>query len=116
MCGFAALACTGADSFFGGDTSGPDGVPEGPSTECSDYCDAAMANCEELYATQDDCLTVCSLWDFNGAPGATEGNTVQCRTTYASAGDCDAAGPASTSCGTTEGPPDSGRDSGMMSP
>ncbi len=61
-------------------------------TWCENYCDLALAACtgaNQLYADRAACTTACAGLATTGAPGATSGNTVQCRINhlgFASAG------------------------------
>ncbi|MES1175220.1 MAG: hypothetical protein ABUL62_12935 [Myxococcales bacterium] len=83
-----------------------------PSTACSSYCASIMTNCtgsDAQYVSLPVCLADCSHLP-TAAPGATFGNSVQCRqgeaTLAATTGEpsehCSMAGPAGNSvCGTT---------------
>lgn len=68
-------------------------------SSCDAYCDQTMANCDgadALYADRDACMTACAVLPDTGAPGATSGNSVQCRTYHAS---FPAAADSTTHCG-----------------
>lgn len=65
-------------------------------TWCDVYCELALDNCtgaNQLYADANACATACAAFPTTGAPGATSGNTVQCRIYHAGV-------PAKTSPGT----------------
>lgn len=53
-------------------------------TLCEAYCSQAMANCSDLYADEATCMTACGEFPTDGEPGATAGDSVQCRTYHAS--------------------------------
>ena len=65
-------------------------------TWCESYCHLAMLNCtgdQALYPSDAACLDVCAGYDDSGAPGASDGDTVQCRLyQVGQAGDPDGAG------------------------
>lgn len=53
---------------------------------CENYCQLAMANCtggNALYNSEAACLTSCADFDDTGETGASSGDSVQCRITYA---------------------------------
>lgn len=53
---------------------------------CENYCQLAMANCtggNALYSTEQECLNTCATLDDSGEAGASSGDTLQCRITYA---------------------------------
>jgi hypothetical protein len=55
-------------------------------TWCEVYCDVVMNNCtgeNAQYEDQSACMTECSNMSTQGEPGATSGDTVQCRITHA---------------------------------
>lgn len=84
-------SCTGTDledTGYAGD----------PSTECTRYCNAMLAICEDTYAGSGECHRACDDWDDDGREGISEGDSVQCRTTYAEAGECTAAQDDSSVC------------------
>ncbi len=54
---------------------------------CDGYCDQIMNNCagaNQIYASRNDCMATCSAFPTTGAPGAVDGNSVQCRAYHAS--------------------------------
>ena len=72
---------------------------------CDNYCQLTGDNCtgdNQLFNSDASCLSNCATYPEDGEPGATEGDTVQCRITYAGkaggfgnvgAVHCDAAAP-----------------------
>ena len=64
---------------------------------CDNYCFLEGQNCaadNAIFETVDDCMTACGDYDETGAPGATDGDTVQCRIYHlGAAGNLDAGGP-----------------------
>lgn len=77
------------------------GGPDAAAATCEAYCDRIATNCSgglTQYSSRDQCLSVCGAFD-PGAPGATSGNSLECRFHFAgaaladAAGSCAAAGP-----------------------
>jgi hypothetical protein len=76
----------GTDAFVPETDSGPtpdeDGGPM-PTTGCAAYCTQMMTNCtgdNAQYADAADCMTTCTALAWpEGDPGATGGNSIQCR-------------------------------------
>jgi hypothetical protein len=91
-----------SDSAAGGDggsqgeaSSASDSSTPADPQACTDYCDLVNKNCTGTLAQYEDldCESVCkesSAWSA-GAPGATSGNTLGCRVTYAQAAASDQA-------------------------
>jgi hypothetical protein len=48
-------------------------------SHCEVYCNRTDANCDALYPDRQTCMDVCGLMPDDGAPGATDGDSVQCR-------------------------------------
>ena len=72
MAGNAATHCPHAGPTGGGVCG----------TLCDNYCQLAMTNCtggNALYGSDAACMTACSAYDADGAPGDADGDTVQCR-------------------------------------
>lgn len=66
----------------------PDVGGPGMMTECSDYCmnvEAFCAGADQVYADAIECEIACQATRTlgNGPPGATSGNTIECRQTWA---------------------------------
>ena len=92
-------------SLAPGTFCGPAGASGGGvcGSECDGYCDLMLHSCPGAYASAPDCQTACAALPANGAVGATTGNSLQCRATYAlqgagSAANCIAAGAVSGKC------------------
>jgi len=105
---FLLLIACNAEEIFGDpeDTSVPSSNLA--STECLQYCNAVWEHCTSLYTNLDECTVACAGWDINGSVDDVTGNTVQCRTNAAIAGDCEGAQSSSATCGegdTGNGPP-----------
>ncbi|MCA9560216.1 MAG: hypothetical protein KC583_16825, partial [Myxococcales bacterium] len=64
-------------------------------TPCEGYCSQVMANCDNVYDSLDQCMTVCAALPDGGDWNAVEGNSVQCRAYHAS---FPAVGDAATHC------------------
>jgi hypothetical protein len=62
----------------------PDRPEAGPTAPCHLYCREVIEACPEAYLTEDDCRAVCAglAWPA-GNPTAVDGNTIECRRTYA---------------------------------
>ena len=53
---------------------------------CDVYCQLTQQNCtgaQQLYGSADDCVSTCVTMNATGSPGATEGDSVQCRIYHA---------------------------------
>ncbi|MCP4804285.1 MAG: hypothetical protein GY913_23260 [Proteobacteria bacterium] len=74
-------------SCFGGDIVDT-GYAGEPSSECTRYCNAMLALCEDIYIGEGECHRTCDDWSDDGREGIREGDSVQCRTTYAELGQC----------------------------
>lgn len=65
---------------------------EGCGTPCEVYCDFMVYDCGEVYESRDRCMNDCAnepVSDFvDGDLGATTGNSLACRLTYALEGEC----------------------------
>ena len=74
-CRITALQAGNCDAggFTGGGVCG---------SYCENYCDVTARTCEGANAIHENeaaCLATCGDFDMNGEPGATDGDTVQCR-------------------------------------
>ncbi len=75
---------------------------------CDAYCDLMDHACAGAYASASACQTACAAFPTSGLPGATSGNSLQCRASYAlqavtsatPATSCSAAGTVSSACST----------------
>ena len=74
-------SCTGSDPI---DT----GYAGEPSDLCVRYCTAMSQICPEEYDFDSSCHRTCDDWAEDGREGVREGDSVQCRTTYAELGQC----------------------------
>jgi len=50
---------------------------------CENYCDFVMAGCPAVWADLEACMAGCAAFGAEGVAGATSGDSVQCRLTYA---------------------------------
>ena len=50
---------------------------------CDVYCQVAEKNCGQLYASHGACMSACAQFPADGDPGATAGDSVQCRIYHA---------------------------------
>lgn len=100
-------SCTGADPI---DT----GYAGEPSDLCVRYCTAMTQICTDEYAIESDCYRACDDWAEDGREGVREGDSVQCRITYAELGQCANATTDSPECVPVDGNGgDGGNDSGV---
>ncbi|GMV41329.1 MAG: hypothetical protein AMXMBFR64_30450 [Myxococcales bacterium] len=63
-------------------------------TWCTNYCHLATGNCtgaNAIYPNSDKCLEACVAMDATGAPGAADGDSVQCRIYHLGVAGTDAA-------------------------
>ncbi|MFN3200872.1 MAG: DUF4215 domain-containing protein [Bradymonadia bacterium] len=80
----------GGAGGMGGD-GGMGGMPPPPPNDCEAYCDIMEANCGDVYADRDTCLSTCALFPDDGDVGDTDGNTLQCRIYHGGAAEEDSA-------------------------
>jgi len=62
-----------------GGMGGEGGMGGAPADDCETYCDQMEQNCAGTYGDRAACMNACSVFPTDGAPGATEGNSLQCR-------------------------------------
>ncbi len=74
------LFCTALSACGGTPELTPD-----VSMSCTSYCGLAQLRCHNaqlLFSNADTCQKVCAAFDASGTPGATAGDSLQCRLSY----------------------------------
>lgn len=84
----SSTAGSGGDSSSSttGGMGGTGGAGGGSADLCQDYCVAIMGNCtgdNAQYTDTNTCLESCKALPQDGMPGASTGNSIQCRTYHA---------------------------------
>jgi len=59
--------------------AGPDGGNGVCGTICDAYCTLSNVTCPQNFGSNDACYTACAKFNATGVPGATGGDTIQCR-------------------------------------